>query len=120
VVVTGEAALSVAVKETVNVPAVVGVPVITPAVLIVNPVGSVPLLRVKVTGAVPPVVVAESEKLVPTWPLMVELDSGDEITKGAAGAGSTLRVYDWVDGGGEPEYSVMVNVVAVKTAVGVP
>jgi hypothetical protein len=84
VAVAGELSLSVAVKETVNVPAAVGVPVIRPAVLILNPAGRTPLLRAKVTGAVPPVDVTDEEKVVPTWPLMVELEDGDEIAKGAA------------------------------------
>ena len=59
--VTGVPALSVAVNETVNVVAVVGVPVIAPAVFILNPVGKVPLVTAKVTGAVPPMEITDDE-----------------------------------------------------------
>ncbi len=50
-------ALSAACTVTVEVPAVVGVPLITPEVDNVRPAGKVPVVTVQVYGAVPPIAV---------------------------------------------------------------
>jgi hypothetical protein len=52
-----------------DVPAAVGVPDRTPALLKVNPVGSVPEVTLKVYGTTPPVALIVAEYAVPTTPL---------------------------------------------------
>jgi hypothetical protein len=61
-------AVSVTVTVNVEVAAVVGVPLITP-VVIVRPVGNEPLVTANVYGLVPPCAVIVSEYGVPTVPL---------------------------------------------------
>jgi hypothetical protein len=67
-----------------DVPAVVGVPVITPALDSVNPAGKVPTLTDHVSGAVPPLAASVVEGYaVPTVPL----GSVDVVMVGGVGAG---------------------------------
>ena len=71
-VVDAGTALSVAVTETMDEPAAMGVPEKTPEVVMVNPTGRLPLLMLNVTRPVPPTEVTDEEKLAPTCPLSME------------------------------------------------
>jgi hypothetical protein len=105
--------LLAAVIVPLNVPAAVGVPEITPAVLMANPVGRP--VAVKVIGAVP---VAVTVKLyaVPTVPVAV---GGALVIVGATGAGLITMLKPWVALGKVPFAAVIVP-LNVPTAVGVP
>ena len=94
----------------VNVPTVVGVPDITPAVLSVNPPGKAPCEMLHVIGAVP-VAVSVRVYVVPTVPF-------GSVCAGIVGAATIVIVSCLVT---EPaEFSARTVKVNVPAAVGVP
>ena len=84
------AAASVTVTSKFEVPAVVGVPEMTPALLIASPAGSDPVDSDQLYGVVPPVAARVVEYAVPTVP------PGSVVVEMASGAGFTVIANDWV------------------------